>query len=77
MTIFIVLIILAGLYILSTYNRLWTLKNRVKEAWSDIEVQMKRRYGLIPNLAETIKRAYASHEKNTLDAVIKARNAAM
>jgi LemA protein len=74
--VIIVLIILAGLYVLSTYNKLITLKNRVKEAWSDIEVQMKRRYDLIPNLVETVK-GYASHEKNTLDAVIKARNAAM
>ncbi|BAG13509.1 LemA family protein [Candidatus Endomicrobiellum trichonymphae] len=76
MTTFIVLIVLAGLYILLTYNRFVMLKNRVKEAWSDIEVQMKRRYDLIPNLVETVK-GYASHEKNTLDAVIKARNAAM
>jgi LemA protein len=52
----IVLIILAGTYILATYNKLVTLKNRVKEAWSDIEVQMKRRYDLIPNLVETVKR---------------------
>ena len=72
----IVLIILAGTYILATYNKLVTLKNRVKEAWSDIEVQMKRRYDLIPNLVETVK-GYATHEKNTLDVVIKARNAAI
>jgi LemA protein len=76
MTAFIVLIVLAGLYILSTYNRLVTFKNRVKEAGSDIEVQMKRRYDLISNLMGTVK-GYASHEKNILDAVIKARNVAM
>ncbi|MCA6079914.1 MAG: LemA family protein [Endomicrobium sp.] len=75
-TIFIILIILAGLYVLLTYNRLITLRNRVKEAWSDIEVQMKRRYDLIPNFVETVK-GYASHEKNTLSDVIKARNTAM
>ena len=69
-TIFIILIILAGLYVLLTYNRLITLRNRVKEAWSDIEVQMKRRYDLIPNFVETVK-GYASHEKNTLSDVIK------
>ena len=75
-TISIILIVLAGLWILSTYNRLITLRNSVKEAWSDIEVQMKRRYDLIPNLVETVK-GYASHEKNTLNDVIKARNTAM
>jgi LemA protein len=72
----IVLTIFVGTYILATYNKFITLKNRVKEAWSDIEVQMKRRYDLIPNLVETVK-GYAAHEKNTLDAVIKARNAAI
>ncbi|MDR1087069.1 MAG: LemA family protein [Endomicrobium sp.] len=74
--VIIVLIVLIGIYILATYNRLVTFKNRVKEAWSDIEVQMKRRYDLIPNLVETVK-GYATHEKTTLDAVLKARNTAM
>ncbi len=69
-------ILVAGLYVLATYNAFVTLKNRVKEAWSDIEVQMKRRYDLIPNLVETVK-GYAAHEKGTLEAVIQARNAAM
>jgi LemA protein len=55
MPAFIVLIILAGLYFLSTYNRFVTLKNRVKEVWSDIEVQMKCCYDLTPNLVETVK----------------------
>jgi LemA protein len=72
----IVLIVLVGTYVLAAYNKFVILKNRVKEAWSDIEVQMKRRYDLIPNLVETVK-GYAAHEKNTLDAVIKARNTAM
>jgi len=76
MTIIIILIVLLALYVLVTYNGFVTLKNRVKEAWSDIEVQMKRRYDLIPNLVETVK-GYAAHEKGTLDAVVKARNAAM
>ena len=51
-------------------------RNRVKEAWSDIDVQLKRRYDLIPNLIETVK-GYAEHEKSTLDAVIQARSKAM
>ncbi|AKL98278.1 LemA family protein [Endomicrobium proavitum] len=74
--ILIILILIAGLYFLATYNKFVTLKNRVKEAWSDIEVQMKRRYDLIPNLVETVK-GYAKHESGTLEAVIKARNAAI
>lgn len=74
-------IILAILFILiiaiiSMYNGLIRLKNRVDEAWSDIDVQLKRRYDLIPNLIETVK-GYASHEKETLEKVVQARNAAM
>jgi LemA protein len=68
--------VIAAVYVLVTYNAFVVLKNRVKEAWSDIEVQMKRRYDLIPNLVEVVK-GYAAHEKNTLEAVIQARNAAM
>jgi len=64
------------MYIIIVYNGLVTLRNRVKEAWSDIDVQLKRRYDLIPNLVETVK-GYASHEKETLERVIQARNAAM
>ena len=56
-----------------TYNKLVTLKNRVKTQWSQIDVQLKRRFDLIPNLVNTVK-GYAKHEKETLDAVIKARN---
>lgn len=69
-------VVIVGIYLLMTYNIFVTLKNRVKEAWSDIEVQMKRRYDLIPNLVEIVK-GYAAHEKNTLEAVIQARNMAM
>lgn len=64
------------LFFWSTYNRLIILRNRMKEAWSDIEVLLKRRHDLIPNLVEIVK-GYATHEKNTLEAVIKARNMAV
>jgi LemA protein len=70
------LIAAAALYVIVTYNLLVKLKVRVSEAWSDIEVQMKRRYNLIPNLIETVK-GYARHEAGTLDAVTRARNEAM
>ncbi|WP_025209785.1 LemA family protein [Hippea sp. KM1] len=58
------------------YNRFVKLKNQIDNAWSDIDVQLKRRYDLIPNLVETVK-GYAKHEKETLENVIKARNMAM
>lgn len=58
------------------YNRLQQLKNIVEEGWATIDVQLKKRYDLIPNLVETVK-GYAKHESGTLEAVIKARNAAM
>ncbi|WP_372835912.1 LemA family protein [Pontibacterium sp.] len=63
------------LFVVSIYNRLVTLKNRYQNAFSQIEVQLKRRYDLIPNLVETAK-AYMAHEKDTLTAVIEARNEA-
>lgn len=77
-TLLIVLGIIAVLAIavIAMYNGLIRLKNRVDEAWSDIDVQLKRRYDLIPNLVETVK-GYAAHEKDTLERVIKARNEAM
>lgn len=62
--------------IIGMYNSLIRLKNRVEEAWSDIDVQLKRRHDLIPNLVETVK-GYASHEKETFEKVVRARNAAM
>ncbi|HDJ30615.1 MAG TPA: LemA family protein [bacterium] len=63
-------------WIISTYNRLVTLRNRAKEAWADIEVQLKRRYNLIPNLVETVK-GYASHERELFEKVTEARSKAM
>jgi len=70
-----VIIVLAGV-IVAMYNGLIRGRNRVDEAWSDINVQLKRRYDLIPNLVETVK-GYAAHEKVTLENVINARNRAM
>jgi LemA protein len=72
----IVLVVLLGLYLVVTYNGLVGLRNRIENAWAQIDVQLKRRYDLIPNLVETVK-GYASHERETLDAVIQARNAGM
>lgn len=75
-TIAVLIVVIVGVYFAVTYNSFVTLRNRVKEAWSDIEVQMKRRYDLIPNLVETVK-GYAKHESGTLEKVIQARNIAM
>jgi LemA protein len=74
----IALIIIAAIVILGIYfyNRLVSLKNRVLEGWSGIDVQLKKRYDLIPNLVNTVKR-YAAHESGTLEKVIQARNQAM
>jgi LemA protein len=63
-------------WIIGVYNGLIRLKHRTDEAWSDIDVQLKRRYDLIPNLVETVK-GYAKHEQGTLQKVVEARNAAM
>lgn len=73
--ILLIFILIVGWLILS-YNRLVTLRNRVREAFSDIEVQLKRRYDLIPNLVETVK-GYAAHEKGVFEKVTEARARAM
>lgn len=74
--ILVILVIAIIAWYISTYNRLQTLKNLVDEGWSTMDVQLKKRYDLIPNLVETVK-GYAKHESETLEAVIRARNAAM
>jgi LemA protein len=73
----IILVVLAALvfFVVSMYNRLVSLRNRFKNAFAQIDVQLKRRYDLIPNIVETAK-AYMSHERETLEAVIAARNSA-
>lgn len=63
-------------WLVATYNKLVTLKNRSAEGWSDIDVQLKRRYDLIPNLVETVK-GYAAHESKVFTAVTEARSRAM
>ena len=70
------IIVLLVIFIISLYNGLVRLRNRIDNAWAQIDVQLKRRYDLIPNLVETVK-GYAAHEAKTLEAVIQARNMAM
>ncbi len=74
--IVLAVIVLLGLFAIVSYNGLIRGRNQVENAWSQIDVQLKRRIDLIPNLVETVK-AYAAHEKDTLDAVIRARNSAI
>ena len=69
----IVVVCVLVAYFVKTYNSLVQLRNRVKDQWSQIDVQLKRRFDLIPNLVETVK-GYAKHENNTLKEVIEARN---
>lgn len=71
----VVIVVLAVLWLVSVYNRLVRLRNEVKNSWSQIDVQLQRRYDLIPNLVEAVK-GYMAHERGTLEAVIKARNEA-
>lgn len=72
--IILVIVVLLVLWVIGTYNSLVSLRNRVKDQWAQIDVQLKRRFDLIPNLLETVK-GYAKHEKDTLEAVVNARNA--
>ena len=71
--VIVVIVILIIVWGISTYNKLIDLRNRVKDQWSQIDVQLKRRFDLIPNLVETVK-GYAKHESETLESVIQARN---
>src|SRR3954465_2356677 len=78
MLVVIVLVIpvfFIAVMVISAYNKLVSLRNRYKNAYAQIDVQLKRRYDLIPNLVETVK-GYMKHESSTLEAVIRARNAA-
>lgn len=78
MALFIVLAIVAVvvLYVIMQYNGLVRVRNHIENGWAQIDVQLKRRHDLIPNLVETVK-GYAAHEKATLEAVITARNSAL
>ncbi len=76
MLILLVVIVVLAIAVVAIYNGLVKLRVQCDNAWSDIDVQLKRRYDLIPNLVETVK-GYAAHEKGTLEAVISARNRAM
>ena len=71
--ILLAIVVLLGIYLIVLYNGLVSLRNRIENAWAQIDVQLKRRYDLIPNLVETVK-GYAAHEKETLERVIQARN---
>lgn len=72
--IVLAIIVLLVIFVIATYNGLIKLRNRVENAWAQIDVQLKRRLDLIPNLVETVK-GYAAHERQTLEAVVAARNA--
>ena len=76
MYILLGVLVLIGSWLIWAYNRFVTLTNRAEEAWSDIDVQLKRRYDLIPNLVETVK-GYMAHERGTLESVTQARTEAM
>jgi LemA protein len=70
------LVLVVVIYVVATYNSLVQMRNQVRESWSGIDTELRRRYDLIPNLVETVK-GYAAHERETLEKVIQARNTAM
>ena len=70
------LLVLAAFWMIGSYNKMVMLRQNVRESWSAIETELRRRYDLIPNLVETVK-GYATHEKSTLEEVIRARNSAV
>jgi len=74
--IFLAVVVAVIAFVVTTYNRLVGLRQRSNAAWSDIDVQLKRRTDLVPNLVETVK-GYAAHERTTLDQVVRARGAAV
>ncbi|HUU43775.1 MAG TPA: LemA family protein, partial [Planctomycetota bacterium] len=74
--VIVAVVLLLVMILVGIYNRLVRQRNRVDESWAQIDVQLKRRYDLIPNLVETVK-GYAGHEKETLENVTKARNMAI
>ena len=71
-----VAVLVPAIWWIAVYNRITNLKNTTRESWSDIDVELKRRYDLIPNLVETVK-GYAEHERETLERVVALRNTAM
>ena len=73
--IILAIVVALAIFVIVTYNSLVALRNRIENAWAQIDVQLKRRYDLIPNLVETVK-GYATHERETLDSVTQARAAA-
>src|SRR6195952_34113 len=76
MTIVLGVIVIFVMWIVMIYNQLVAMRQRVGQAFADVDVQLKQRHDLIPNLVETVK-GYAAHERGTLEEVVKARNAAM
>lgn len=74
--VIIAIVVVLGIAFVVMYNGLVRLRNRIDNAWSQIDVQLQRRHDLVPNLVETVK-GYAAHERETLDAVVRARNAAL
>lgn len=71
--ILLAIVVLIILYVIGAYNKLVVLRNKVRDQWAQMDVQLKRRFDLIPNLVETVK-GYAKHESDTLENVVKARN---